>query len=34
MNVTQKVGKEVLIFGMIIWYICFWSGEVNLTDGT
>jgi len=34
MNVTQKVGKEVRIFGMIIWYIYSWSGAVNLTDGT
>ena len=33
-NVTQKVGKEVCIFGMIIWYICSRSGAVILTNGT
>ena len=34
MNVTQKVGKEVRYFWHDIWYICSWSGAVNLTDET
>ena len=34
MNVTQKVGREVRIFGRMLWYICSYDGAVILTDET